>query len=353
MSRQSVFKLFVILFISYFINFCSNPVKVADNSNNNSNNTIVLKDAWIGDKVDIDGDGYASTANLYFDISSTKATTVYALIGKRDNASEDPTYYIYKETDSFNVDEQTTVHYPLGDEGYEVPYGRYDLTIQIFDQNDAQATTILTSISAEDTDNLLGIYMEEPSDDLITLVFNNECPTDIIANITGYGSITIAGESTNTYGFSSNPGTITFNAYTQIPVGGNLQWTNRTVDFTGKGSVTYRLWYDDSFFYATVKNTGGSTMTDFYVNYQLDSPDYVNVSIPNDGITRPFGYYEAYSNTQIIFWSVGAQDWYGWSNINFPGGDNQTINLTSSVPKMPGDFKPSKIKNIRQYIEAP
>jgi len=343
-------KLLFILIVALLLSFCSEPVKVGEDANR-----ITIVDAWIDDVVDEDSDGYASYARLYFEITAEDPVLLYAIIGQR-NSSESGQYSYYKETITFDVSESRTLWIALGDEGFEIPMGCYDLSLQIFDANDDLAEEVLLSVSAENDDYLADICMETPEEDQpqVELIFNNECHTDVLIDIAGYGSITIPGNSSNTYDFSGNPGSVTFNGATQIPVGGNLTWTNRSVDLTGLSSETYRLWYGETIFYATIMNSGGSALSDFYVNYSLDDEFFVDVFIPNDSVTRPFGYYNAHPETEIWVWSTGAEEWYVWSEINYTGGENQVVTLTSSLPKAPGKFTPNPNveKKERYYIEA-
>ena len=337
----------LIILASLALTFCSDPVKVGDDSPD-----IAILAAWLDDFEDADNDGFSSFANIYFQISTSEPVDVFFRIGyKVANTSG---YTIYKETAVYTVSDGETWYVSLGSEGDELQ-GYYDFSVEIY--YESELVDILTS---EDEPDISDFAMEYPENDVQTvdLIFNNDCPTSVLIDITGYGSITVEAKSTNTYTFTGNPGTITFNGQTQIPVGGNLAWSNRVVDLTGLTSYTFpTLYYTDVFFFAYITNNGGSSLSDFYVNTQLGESNwfYVDRTIPNDGVTREFGYYEAYPGTVIQVWSTGAQTWYEWNNLSFPGGNNQVISLTNGLAKTSASFnpKPNANKTQRYFLEAP
>jgi hypothetical protein len=340
-------KLFFVFSLVLFLSYCSDPVKVGGGSTE-----ISINAAWMDEFTDQDTDGYYSYANIYFEVTTSEEIDVTFMVKYKISGTS--SYSIYKETAEYPTSDTKTWFIALGDAGFEIPQGCYDFRIEVY-----SAGEMVASLSAEEESNISSFCMETTEEDQsqVMLHFNNECPTEVFINITGYGSITVPGKSQNTYNFNGNPGVISFTGETTIPDGGNLIWNDppRTIDMTEYEEYTFRLWYGESIFYATLRNDGQSALTEFYVNYTLDDEFHFIHSYPNDGVTRPLGYYNAHPETEIWAWSIGAQDWYFWSELNFPGGDNQVITLSSNLPKVPGDIiQPvHKTGNTKLYIKAP
>jgi hypothetical protein len=103
---------------------------------------------------------------------------------------------------------------------------------------------------------------------------------------------------------------------------------------TGKISETYILYYDESIFFLKITNNGGTNLGSLYVNLDLNDEVFEDIIIPNDGIQKSLGYYNAHTNTEIWANLIGSENWAFWENISFPGGNNQIVPLTSSLSKI-------------------
>ena len=343
MNRQFTPKLLLLFLIGFAFNFCSDPVKVGEDTQDN----VTISNIVINNVVDNDADDFYAAVNLSFTINTENNMNLRAYVGYK--GTEDTEYQAYSYYFTFDANGTEGISITLDSEDHPFSSGCYDFIIWIYEETDTDLENLLASISASEDEDLY-LCMESYDDDqpTIQLIFNNECPTSVMATITSYGSLTIPANSTNSYTFYSDPGTITFNASTQISIGQNLVWTNRTVDLTGLQSYTYRLFYSEAIFYATVTNSGASTINQFIINKGLDDEYSANISIPNNGVATSLGYYNAHgTDTEVWFWSTGAQAWYYWYNLVFPGGDNQVVNLSSDLPQFTGTNSP----DIREFFK--
>ena len=153
MKKFSTRYLFILL-AGLALTFCSDPVKVGDDSPQ-----ITIDAAWFDDVVDDDNDGFRSFARIYFQTSTTEPVNVFFRIGYKEAGSS--SYFIYKETSEYSISESETWYVALGDAGYELPQGYYDFSVEI--HMGEELVAILTS---EDESNIASLGMEPASEEL-------------------------------------------------------------------------------------------------------------------------------------------------------------------------------------------
>ena len=305
MNRQFTPKLLLLFLIGFAFNFCSDPVKVGEDTQDN----VTISNIVINNVVDNDADDFYAAVNLSFTINTENNMNLRAYVGYK--GTEDTEYQAYSYYFTFDANGTEGISITLDSEDHPFSSGCYDFIIWIYEETDTDLENLLASISASEDEDLY-LCMESYDDDqpTVQLVFDNQS--------------------------------------TQISIGQNLVWTNRTVDLTGLQSYTYRLFYSEAIFYATVTNSGASTINQFIINKGLDDEYSANISIPNNGVATSLGYYNAHgTDTEVWFWSTGAQAWYYWYNLVFPGGDNQVVNLSSDLPQFTGTNSP----DIREFFK--
>jgi len=347
-------KLFLVLLIGLFLTFCSDPVKVGEDSNR-----ITLVDTWISNAVDEDNDGYASYARLYFEVTSEDPSLLYAIVGYRFSSETDPTYYEYKTTVSFDVDGSRELYVSLGDDGYEIPMGCYDLTLQIFDDSDELAEEIITSISADNDGDLADICMETPEDDQpsVQVEFFNPLYTTIDISVSGYGSQSVDPDESVSFYITGGLSSISVYAQTSGKTGSGTQvgllmvW-EFTSDISGLEYKSIELTLSSVYMFLYVTNTGEVDINDFYVNVGLTDETFDDIIIYNTGIQYRIGYYKAYTNTIIHGYVPGHSTWdyIIWDNStgNFiPFTQNQSVSLLNTLKKPEGGIeKQSVVKKL-------
>ena len=169
------------------------------------------------------------------------------------------------------------------------------------------------------------------------ITFNNPIFTNIYITLNGTIQTILPGSSVTFY---SVPGSsVSYLAHTYgtasdgtTQIGIELDW-NYTINLPG-GNISYTLIYTSTVFFLYMKNVGTHTLTPLYVNYGLSQHTVDYIVIPNDNVKYSTGYYYAFSNTIVRAYYQDNPTWYTyWQNINFPGTDNQSIELTNTFKK--------------------
>jgi hypothetical protein len=110
-------------------------------------------------------------------------------------------------------------------------------------------------------------------------------------------------------------------------VGGRLTWTIDD-EFPASGNRNINFDVESDLFFLEVINNSEFTITQVYVNFELQSQTLDNVSIPNDGKTYNIGYYRAYSNSNV---RLGTDLGY-WHQptLDLPFSKNQKYTFTAN-----------------------
>ncbi len=158
--------------------------------------------------------------------------------------------------------------------------------------------------------------------------------TDIKITVTDKGTYTIAPDDSLLISYSSNPGTISFSAYTHgsttsgTQLGERLEW-DKSVDVSSKNSYTTSLICSSTYFFLYMRNSGSHMFDKVIVNYDLASEAVLNIEVPADGTRYRIGYFRAYTNTVIkAYWEDGTSwIWEQGRQFTLPFTDNQYIEL--------------------------
>lgn len=125
---------------------------------------LSISDSWITGTSDPDGDGYYSAATLNWTVSSNAAIAMTGRIKLRDAASTG-SYVLYKEV-TFSVTSSGSSSWStaIGNEGFRLPHGCYDISLELYDSNDLN--TILAQVSADNDNSLNDLCMEDPAEEV-------------------------------------------------------------------------------------------------------------------------------------------------------------------------------------------
>ncbi|HPG41189.1 MAG TPA: fibronectin type III domain-containing protein [bacterium] len=167
---------------------------------------------------------------------------------------------------------------------------------------------------------------------------NNTALTDIIFTVNGKGTITIETGTFETISFSSNPGSITYSAYTSgkttggTVIGEVLNWTEKTIDVSTVSAYTLTLYVTSSYFMLYFTNSGYDDVNIIYVNYGLTTQQIEDSFVlPADNVKYRLGYYAAETNSNVWAHYETADVWnyfYQGTDFTIPFTDNQSVHIT-------------------------
>lgn len=350
MKYSNFFRYALILALASLLFHCSDST-----SSNSKKLRVLLNDAWIADAIDTDLNGYATTANIYFEISTNKPVNLVALVGYRVSGTTSG-FTLYKQTESFQLDGDNTYFLGLGDEGQTFPFGCYDFLVQAVNANNFEA--IYSEISANQNPNIAAICMEEQT---IELEFENPLYTPIDVTVDGYGSFSVDPGVNESIFLTGAPSSVDIIAETAgettegDQIGLKMGW-DFTSDLSGLEYKGISLGLSSEYFFIFVRNEGTFNLSPFYVNYGTSEETYDNIVIFNDSQDKRIGYYKAFTNTQVRAYRQGTEDYVFWDNSagNFiPFTENQAVlllngNLTlsgkSDLPIM--NTNPQSVQNV-------
>ncbi|KAA3611080.1 MAG: hypothetical protein D8M58_13985 [Calditrichaeota bacterium] len=298
--------------------------------------TVDINDIWIDSSTDMDQDGYHSTVDIGFNLSSNRNATLVAMVGIRSTGGQDPTFYLYKTTESFTHEGTAPFTISLGDEGQEISTGCYDFILQIFLASDLEGSR--AAISSEENSVLASICFEEhANDESLIIALENPLFTPMEITLTNYGTKTAnPGETVSFIITAQNPGTvnITASTYGKTSVGdliGSMMGWDFNLDVSGLSTVSRQLGLTQDYIFYYVNNSSATNLTPFWVNYESVEQTEDNIFFPNDSQTYSTGYYRAYGNTKIAAGIQGTQNIVLWDEAtqNFiPWTENQSVLLT-------------------------
>lgn len=299
---------------------------------------VTINDAWIDDYIDIDSDGYSSTAKINFEVSSNKNTTFVAAVYTRVSGNtQDPTYFLYKQTESFALDGTELFFVSLGNEGQELASGCYDFLIQIFLASNLDQ--VRAEISADNIGALAGICFEEHTQDqVVEIELENPLFTPMEITIINYETKTANPGEKISFLLNGNPGTINITAETYgktnsgTQIGLKMVW-DFDLDITGLSVISRKLSLSKDFFFIFITNNSSVTLTPLYVNYNTIDKTTDNIFFPNDNVRYTTGYYRAFSNTVVLAGIEGTTSGVFWyeETLNFiPWASNQSVDLLYS-----------------------
>lgn len=331
--KKSINPGFVFLFVfSIILSTCSESDHVRKSSLK-----VRFNNAWIENFSDQDTDGYGSSADISFEIESNNLVTLAVIVGYRASGTNGE-YYFYKQTENFELNGKDVFLTSLGAESEEIAEGCYDFLLQVFDVNNSE--NILAQVSADNIEALSDICFEDIlQDQVVQLELSNPLYTAIDVTIDNSSTGTVqAGEST-IFEFNGVQGVV--NVYAETAgqtnngdmIGIPLFW-NFSVDLTGLSYASRELYLSSDYLFIYITNTGSKGLTPFYVNYGLADEVQDNILIPNDGVTYSTGYYPVHSNTVVLAFLQGTENYVYWDesvNPFIPWSENQAVHLTSNI----------------------
>jgi len=175
-----------------------------------------------------------------------------------------------------------------------------------------------------------GTYCQTATNSTITL--NNQTFTPIYVTVNGSTS-TIAVGGALTY--TGIPGaSFTYTAYTYGTnsiggqVGEEITWGD-TYTFPSSGDSPWNLFTTSAVFFLKVQNNDPSYVGNgLYVNYGLTEQSFDNISIQNTGIVYNTGYYDAFTNTEILIYKGATTSyWYLYPTFNFVNNQYELMTL--------------------------
>jgi len=165
-------------------------------------------------------------------------------------------------------------------------------------------------------------HKETPVSDV---TIENDTYTDLAVTLDGK-SYTIPYGNSQT--FTANAGSAitgqvtTSGGTASAPVGITLTWPLDGYNFPASGTEVIPIDASSDYFYLTLKNISGSTVTQIIVNNGLTAQTTDNVSIPSDGNIYGVGYYQAFSNSNLQV-NLYNSTYLTWASLNLPFTSNQ------------------------------
>ncbi len=145
-------------------------------SQESTKQTLTIKDIWITDSEDMDGDGYVSYYRLNFDLDvNTGSKDVFIWVGIQfyDQADTAQTYYEYIETLNFTVEgssEDDALYIDIGKPNGELVQAGYDFLFIVHDASEPD--TRLAEASDGDDADLSNIPIESSATDIGVTIFD-------------------------------------------------------------------------------------------------------------------------------------------------------------------------------------
>jgi len=296
---------------------------------------IYIFDAFVEDFVDDDGDGYASQATLWVDVDEEGTSGSDVRLALYEKESGAGSYNFLGLTNPFTV---------TGDAGTDIvgidldgfPYGTYDFMVELIFNN----SLFLEDVKEASTwPDLSGIQLESVAEDQpqFPLTFNNLVYTDIEVTVSGYGTRTAPVNGSAVFNLPGNPGSFTYTAETAGYTTGGTQigelvgWAN-TWDVSTQSSFTLNLNVSETLFFIRIQNNGSVSFRPLYVNYNTSAQTVDDIPIPNDGNLYRIGYYQAFSNTEVLALlndgSGMGVSWKQGEQFTLPFTLNQFVNLS-------------------------
>ena len=175
-----------------------------------------------------------------------------------------------------------------------------------------------------------GVNCETAATTSISYFNNTFTPITITANGVN-ATIPVGGylPYTGQYGAS-----ISYSAYTNgttntgAQVGKRITWSGN-VSFPSSGVKSINLDVSGSIFFLKITNNDASySGNGLYVNYGTTDQSFDNVIIPNNGTTYNVGYYDAFTNTEILVYEGSTTAyWYLFPSFTFLPNQSVTMSL--------------------------
>ncbi len=154
--------------------------------------------------------------------------------------------------------------------------------------------------------------------------FHNNTQTRVTLAIAGYNTVYVdAGSSVVFDGYYTDQaiGTATTGSNLGEPISWNLTYT-----FPSTGELQVNINVSSDYFYLYLRNNTLYTITEVNVNYLLTGVETdENTIIPYDGNLYGIGYYQAYTNSNLYFFTNGRAHQWSYNTLSLPFTDNQTF----------------------------
>lgn len=330
MNRQFTSKLLLLFLIGFASNFCSDPVKVGEDTQDN----VTISSIVINNVVDNDADDFYAAVNLSFTINTEKNMNLRANVGYK--GTEDTEYQAYSYYFTFDANGTKNISITLDSEDHSFSSDCYEFIIWIYEETDTDQENLLASISASEDEDLY-LCMESYDDDqpltLVTFKNNGHAPMDF--TVSGYG--TKSADPGGSTSFAVAPGiqyysVYTIGSYKGSDVGISLSITNDTLNISNNPR-TINININANYFFLYYTNALTVNVYPLEVNYGTTAQMTEYITIPNDNIQYGLGYYEAYTNTEIRFYTnYPSQYQYAiqGTHFTFSWTTNQSVSLYSS-----------------------
>jgi hypothetical protein len=99
----------------------------------------------------------------------------------------------------------------------------------------------------------------------------------------------------------------------------------------GSEDIDQPLYYGSDYFFINMNNNSSYILNDFYVNRYLTTEYHLELDMPNNNTWYPIGYFNAYSNSNVYFYSDNADSYWYIDPITLSFENNQTYNINFDV----------------------
>jgi len=163
MSLQTILKLTFLFILFCLLWTCSSPTKTKQKTQ------VSIEDVWIENRLDQDGDGYASDAHVYFRLkTNVDRAEVIIKLGIRESDPMDETQYtLCFQSENIMVEgssEENSWFIAISNIDYNLTVASYDLLLQVFPGNEPD-NIVAEAATGSDSD-LGGILLEPGNEDL-------------------------------------------------------------------------------------------------------------------------------------------------------------------------------------------
>lgn len=219
--------------------------------------------------------------------------------------------------------------------------GSHTLQAKAYDQAGNQSVSSVVTVSAENK---------------LDVSFRNNTFTSVTINPSGHAARVVAAGKTTTFTYTSNPGTVTYNASTKGKHGKTVSWSNKRITTKGRISESVSLNVGNRIFFLRMKNSSSRSTSSLYVNYDRSDETHIKPYSLGSSMTG-VGYFQGHSQTEIRmyakykFGDLGPVYWKWTENI--PTSSNYRISLTltgsSAAAKADSQDGPAFIVDAEPY----
>ena len=124
-------------------------------------------------------------------------------------------------------------------------------------------------------------------------------------------------------------GVCTIQSFTTANYGLVMVWD---FDITiGTEDIDQPLYYGSDYFFINMNNNSSYILNDFWVNRFFTTETHLELDMPNNNTWYPIGYFNAYSNSNVYFYTDNSSSYWYIDPITLSFENNQTYNINFDV----------------------